>query len=149
MPQPIYVLNGPNLNLLGTREPEMYGRQSLGDIEAACAQRAKVHGLETVFRQTNQEGILVNWVQEARDNASALILNAGAYAHTSIALLDACRAFGKPVIEVHLSNIFRREHFRRRTYVSEGAVGVIVGFGPYSYLLAIDAIAALAKEIQK
>lgn len=148
MPQPIYVLNGPNLNLLGAREPEVYGRQSLADIENAVAARAKSHNLETVFRQTNQEGILVNWVQEARDNASALILNAGAYAHTSIALLDACRAFGKPVIEVHLSNIFRREHFRRRTYISEGALGVIVGFGPQSYLLAIDAIAALGKDLK-
>ena len=148
MPQPIYVLNGPNLNLLGAREPEVYGRQSLADIETAVAARAKVHGLETVFRQTNQEGILVNWVQEARDNASALILTAGAYAHTSIALLDACRAFGKPVIEVHLSNIFRREHFRRRTYISEGALGVIVGFGPQSYLLAIDALAAMGKDLK-
>jgi len=148
MPQPIYVLNGPNLNLLGAREPEVYGRQSLADIETAVAARAKAHGLETVFRQTNQEGILVNWVQEARDNASALILNAGAYAHTSIALLDACRAFGKPVIEVHLSNIFRREHFRRRTYISEGALGVIVGFGPQSYLLAIDALAAMGKDLK-
>jgi len=148
MPQPIYVLNGPNLNLLGARETEIYGRQSLADIETAVAARAKSHGLETVFRQTNQEGILVNWVQEARDNASALILNAGAYAHTSIALLDACRAFGKPVIEVHLSNIFRREHFRRRTYISEGALGVIVGFGPQSYLLAIDALAAMGKDLK-
>ena len=148
MPQPIYVLNGPNLNLLGARETEIYGRQSLADIETAVAARAKAHGLETVFRQTNQEGILVNWVQEARDNASALILNAGAYAHTSIALLDACRAFGKPVIEVHLSNIFRREHFRRRTYISEGALGVIVGFGPQSYLLAIDALAAMGKDLK-
>jgi 3-dehydroquinate dehydratase-2 len=149
MAQPIYVLNGPNLNLLGVREIEVYGRHSLADIEAAVAARAKTHGFETVFRQTNQEGILVNWVQEARDNASALILNAGAYAHTSIALLDACRALGKPVIEVHLSNIFRREHFRRRTYISEGALGVIVGFGTHSYLLAVDAVAALGKELTK
>ena len=148
MPQPIYVLNGPNLNLIGSREPEVYGRNSLADIEAIVTARAKTHGLEVVFRQTNQEGILVNWVQEARDNASALILNAGAYAHTSIALLDACRAFGKPVIEVHLSNIFRREHFRRRTYISEAALGVIVGFGPHSYVLALDALAALGKDLK-
>ncbi len=149
MAQPIYVLNGPNLNLLGSREPELYGRHSLADIEAACAARAKSHGLETVFRQSNQEGILVNWVQEARDNASGLILNAGAYAHTSIALMDACRSFGKPVIEVHLSNIFRREHFRRRTYISEAAVGVICGFGAHGYLLAIDALASAGKDLPK
>lgn len=149
MAQPIYVLNGPNLNLLGSREPELYGRHSLADIEAAVAARAKTYGLETVFRQSNQEGILVNWVQEARDNAMGLILNAGAYAHTSIALMDACRSLGKPVIEVHLSNIFRREHFRRRTYISEVAVGVICGFGAHGYLLAIDALATAGKDLPK
>jgi 3-dehydroquinate dehydratase II len=149
MAQPIYVLNGPNLNLLGSRELEVYGRHTLADIEAAVAARAKSHGLETVFRQSNQEGILVNWVQEARDNASGLILNAGAYAHTSIALMDACRAIGKPVIEVHLSNIFRREHFRRRTFISEMCLGVICGFGALGYLLAVDALAALSKELPK
>lgn len=146
MAQSIYVLNGPNLNLLGSREPEVYGRQTLADIEAVVAARAKSHGLESVFRQSNQEGILVNWVQEARDNALGLILNAGGYSHTSIALLDACRAFGKPVIEVHLSNIFRREHYRRRTYISEVAVGVICGFGATGYLLAVDALAALKDQ---
>jgi 3-dehydroquinate dehydratase-2 len=149
MAQPIYVLNGPNLNLLGSREPELYGRHSLADIEAAVAARAKTHGFETVFRQSNQEGILVNWVQEARDNASGLILNAGAYAHTSIALMDACRGIGKPVIEVHLSNIFRREHFRRRTYISEAAVGVICGFGAHGYLMAVDALATAGKDLPK
>jgi len=149
MAQPIYVLNGPNLNLIGTREPELYGRHTLADIEQAVAARAKSHGLESVFRQSNQEGILVNWVQEARDNAMGLILNAGAYAHTSIALMDACRALAKPVVEVHLSNIFRREHFRRRTTISEACHGVIVGFGAQGYLLAVDALAAMAKELQK
>ena len=113
------------------------------------AARAKNHGYETVFRQSNQEGILVNWVQEARDNASGLILNAGAYAHTSIALMDACRSLGKPVIEVHLSNIFRREHFRRRTYISEVAVGVICGFGAHGYLMAVDALATAGKDLPK
>ncbi len=149
MAQPIYVLNGPNLNLLGSRELEFYGRHTLAEIEAAVAARAKAHGLETVFRQSNQEGILVNWVQEVRDNALGLILNAGAYAHTSIALMDAARATGKPVIEVHLSNIFRREHFRRRTFISEMSLGVICGFGALGYLLAVDALAALGKELPK
>jgi 3-dehydroquinate dehydratase-2 len=140
---PIYVLNGPNLNLLGLREPEVYGRDTLADIERAVVKRARKHALEVVFRQTNGEGTLIDWVQEARQKASGVILNAGGYSHTSVALLDACRAYEGPIIEVHLSNPFRREAYRRHSYVSEAARGVICGLGMSGYLLAIDAIAEL------
>lgn len=141
--KPIYVLNGPNLNLLGVREPEIYGRETLADIEKACAARAAGHGLATVFRQSNQEGELVDWLHEARDKACAVILNAGAYTHTSVALLDAIKAAGLPVIETHLSNPTAREDFRRHSYVGMGAAGVVSGFGAFSYQLAIDAVAHL------
>lgn len=146
MPLPIYVLNGPTLNLLGTREPEIYGRTSLADIERQVTARAKDHGLDVVFRQSNHEGVLVDWVHEARDKASGLILNAAAYTHTSIALLDALRALAIPAIEVHLSNPYRRERYRRHSYISEGASGVICGFKETGYLLAVDALATLIKD---
>jgi 3-dehydroquinate dehydratase-2 len=142
---PIYVLNGPNLNLLGSREPEIYGTLTLKDIEKKVKERAQAFGWKTVFRQSNREGELVDWIQEARDRALGVVLNAGAYSHTSIALLDACRALGKPLVEVHLSNPYRREHFRRRSYISEAAHGVICGFGGNSYLLAVDALSELVK----
>jgi 3-dehydroquinate dehydratase-2 len=146
MPKPIFVLNGPNLNLLGTREPEIYGRGTLADIEAACAARASALGLAIEFRQSNIEGQLVDWLHEAKDKAGAVVLNAGAYTHTSIALHDAIKAIGVPVIETHLSNPAAREPFRHISHISTAAVGVIAGFGAQSYLLAIEAAAGLIKE---
>lgn len=146
--KPIYVLNGPNLNLLGTREPEIYGRSTLADIEAACAKRAQAFDRNIVFRQSNIEGELVTWLHEARDKASAVVLNAGAYSHTSIALHDAIKAIGIPVIETHLSNPAAREDFRHVSFIATAAKGVIAGFGVNSYLLAIEAAAMLAQEGQ-
>lgn len=146
--KPIYVLNGPNLNLLGSREPEIYGRVTLAEIEEACADRAKQLGWEVVFRQSNIEGELVDWLQEARDKAAAIVLNAGAYTHTSVALHDAIKAIAVPVIETHLSNPAAREDFRHVSLVGQAAKGVIAGFGATSYLLAIEAAALLAQESQ-
>jgi 3-dehydroquinate dehydratase-2 len=140
---PVYVLNGPNLNLLGTREPEIYGRQTLRDIEKAVAARAKAHGLKIVFRQSNHEGVLVDWIQEARTKGSGIIINPAAYSHTSIALYDAFKAVDKPVIAVHLSNPHQREIFRHQDYVSLVAKGVICGLGATGYLLAVEAMAGL------
>lgn len=145
-PKPIYVLNGPNLNLLGVREPEVYGRATLAEIEAACAARAAQLGRTTVFRQSNVEGELVNWLQEAREKACAVILNAGGYTHTSVALHDAIKATGVPVIETHLSNPAAREEFRHVSLVGRAAKGVIAGFGATSYLLAIEAAHLHAQE---
>jgi 3-dehydroquinate dehydratase-2 len=144
-PLPIYVLNGPNLNLLGEREPEIYGRESLADIEAGVRAHARERGWDVVCRQSNREGELVDWIQEARTAASAVILNAGGYSHTSIALLDACRALAIPIVEVHLSNPFAREPYRRHSFVSEAAKGMICGFGASGYLLALDALANIVK----
>ena len=143
MIQPVYVLNGPNLNLLGSREPEIYGRATLRDIEKTVAARAKAHGLKTVFRQSNHEGQLVDWIQEARVKGSGVIINPGAYSHTSIAIYDAFKAVDKPVIAVHLSNPHQREVFRHQDFVSLVAKGVIVGLGATGYLLAVDAMAEL------
>lgn len=142
-PLPIYVLNGPNLNLLGLREPEIYGRTTLAEIGKLVAKRAKSHGLSVVFRQSNHEGELVDWIQEARTKAAGLIINGGAYSHTSLALHDALRALDKPLVEVHLSNPFGREPFRHHSQISPVAKGVIVGFGAQSYVLAVDALASL------
>lgn len=139
----IYVLNGPNLNLLGTREPDVYGRDTLDDVRALCERAAKANGVTIDFRQSNAEADLVNWVQEAREKASGLIVNAGAYTHTSVALLDALQAVQLPIVEVHLSNIFRRETFRHHSYVSMAATGVICGLGARGYALAIDALAGI------
>ncbi|MGZ8364635.1 MAG: type II 3-dehydroquinate dehydratase [Caulobacteraceae bacterium] len=144
MAKPIYVLNGPNLNLLGVRELEIYGRDTLADIEKLCAARADALGHTIVFRQTNHEGELIGWVQEARDSACAIVINPAGYGHTSIALLDALLACGVPVVECHLSNPATREEFRRWTYVSQAAKGVVSGFGAASYELAIEAAARLA-----
>ena len=143
---PVYVLNGPNLNLLGVREPEVYGRATLADIEKAVAARAKTHGLKTVFRQSNHEGMLVDWIQEARAKGSGVIANPGAYSHTSIAIYDAFKALDKPIIEVHLSNPQQREAFRHHDYVSQVAKGVIMGLGMSGYLYAVDAMAELIKK---
>jgi 3-dehydroquinate dehydratase-2 len=142
----IYVLNGPNLNLLGEREPEVYGRTTLAEIGQRVAAQAKTHGLATEFRQSNHEGELVDWLHEARANAAGVILNAGAYTHTSVALLDACRALDKPLIEVHLSNPYARERFRHRSFISQAATGVICGLGPDGYIAAIDALARYFKD---
>ena len=137
----ILVLNGPNLNLLGVREPKTYGSETLADIEEACLERAAALDLALDFRQSNHEGQLVDWIQEARESADGIIINAGAYSHTSIAILDALRACELPIIEVHLSNIFAREPYRHHSYISSVARGVICGFGAQSYILALDAIA--------
>ena len=142
----VFILNGPNLNLLGVRDPSIYGRDTLGDIEERCTARAASLDLEIDFRQTNHEGQLVDWIQEARESADGIILNAGAYTHTSVAALDALAAAGLPVIEVHLSNIFRRESFRHHSYVSLAATGVICGLGAQGYELALDAMARLIED---
>ena len=144
MPKPIYVLNGPNLNLLGSREPEIYGRETLDGVRRLCAARAAELGTAVEFRQTNHEGELIDWVQEARERGSALVINAAGYTHTSVALLDALRTLSIPVIEVHLSNPAARESYRRRSYVAEAASGTVSGFGALGYTLAIDAAATLA-----
>jgi 3-dehydroquinate dehydratase II len=141
MAKPIYVINGPNLNMLGLREPAIYGTDTLDDVRRKAEARAKTVGLTVDFRQSNIEGELVTWVQEARDKAAGIILNAGAYSHTSIALLDALQAAELPVIEVHLSNIFRREPYRQHSYISLGAKGVICGLGAKGYELALEAMA--------
>jgi 3-dehydroquinate dehydratase-2 len=139
MSKPIYVLNGPNLNLLGTREPDIYGRQSLDDVRLLCETRASAAGVRVVFHQSNHEGELIDWIQEASREARALVINPAAYGHTSIALLDALKTLAIPVIECHLSNPAAREDFRRTTYVSLAATGVVSGFGAASYELAIEA----------
>jgi 3-dehydroquinate dehydratase II len=139
----IFVLNGPNLNLLGKREPGLYGTGTLADIEKACTARGKALGLAVDFRQTNIEGVLVDWIQEAGEKAKGIIINPGAYTHTSVAIHDAIRGTGLPVIEVHLSNIFARERFRHHSYVSPVAKGVICGLGPLGYTLAIEALAPM------
>ena len=141
MAKPIYVLNGPNLNMLGLREPTVYGRESLADVEKRAQGRAKSLGLTIEFRQSNKEGELVDWIQEAREKAQGIIINPGAYSHTSIAILDALQAAELPAIEVHLSNIFRREPYRQHSYVSQAAKGVICGLGPKGYELALEAMA--------
>jgi 3-dehydroquinate dehydratase II len=140
----VFVLNGPNLNLLGTREPEVYGSETLDDIAGALQDRAKDLGLDIDMRQSNHEGHLIDWLHEANSaGARAVILNAGAFTHTSIALGDAVKAIAVPVIEVHLSNPQAREPYRRRSYVAPAARGTIVGFGSLGYLLALDAAARL------
>lgn len=139
MAKPIYILNGPNLNLLGTREPEIYGADTLADIEAACTQTAKTEGHTIVFKQSNIEGELVDMIQEARIEASALIINPAAYTHTSVAIHDALKTLDIPAIEIHLSQPAKRESFRRRSYVAEAVTGTISGFGANSYELGLQA----------
>ena len=145
----ILVLNGPNLNMLGTREPAIYGSETLKDVEARCLVRAKAHGLTIDFRQSNSEGELVGWIQQARAAAGGIVLNAGAYTHTSIAIADALRACGLPVVEVHLSNIYKRETFRHHSHVSAAADGTICGFGGHGYELAIEAISNIISTTKK
>jgi len=144
--KPIFILNGPNLNLLGEREPEIYGSDTLADIEAMCAKKASELGFSVDFRQTNSEGELITWIQEARGAASGIILNAASYTHTSVGLYDAIVASQIAVIEVHLSNPYKRETFRHTSYVSPAASGVICGLGASGYLMAIDGVANLANK---
>lgn len=141
MTRSVMILNGPNLNLLGTREPEIYGRVTLADIEVMCRRKADALGVEVDFRQSNGEGVLVDWIQEARARHVGIVINAGAYTHTSVAIPDALTAAGLPVVEVHLSNIFKREPFRHHSYISPVAVGMITGFGAVGYVLALEALA--------
>ena len=143
---PIYLVNGPNLNLLGTREPEIYGTTTLPEIEDKAVGRAATHGYGLVAKQSNKEGELVDFIQEARTKASGLVINAGAYTHTSIAIHDALKALSIPVVEVHISNPLARESFRHHSYVATAANGAITGVGPYGYLLAVDAIAHLIQH---
>lgn len=143
MAKPVYVLNGPNLNLLGKREPAVYGRDSLDDVATLAKTRATALKLAIDFRQSNHEGELIDWVQEAREQGSGIIINAGGLTHSSVALLDALLASELPVIEVHLSNIFRREAFRTHSYISLAATGVICGLGAKGYELALEAMANL------
>jgi 3-dehydroquinate dehydratase-2 len=142
----ILVLNGPNLNLLGSREPAIYGRETLDDIAVACRKHGESLGLAVEFRQTNREDELIGWVQQARSNAAGILINPAGYGHTSIALLDALLAVGLPIIEVHLSNIFARESFRHHSYVSRAARGVICGLGAQGYLLALSAMSELLQS---
>lgn len=140
----IFVLNGPNLNLLGLREPDIYGSDTLDDIAGACEDRARDLGFDVEFRQSNHEGHLIDWLHEANaDGAKAVILNPGGYTHTSVALHDAVKAISVPVIEVHLSNPHARESFRHTSYTAKAARGTIAGFGALSYMLALDAAAKL------
>lgn len=141
----ILILNGPNLNMLGKRQPEVYGRETLADIEAACIEHASLAGLDVEFRQSNHEGDLVDWIQGARGRAAGIILNAGAYTHTSVAILDALLSAEVTCVEVHLSNIHQREEFRHHSFVSKAAKGMICGFGSHGYILALDALARLIR----
>jgi 3-dehydroquinate dehydratase-2 len=143
MTSTILILNGPNLNLLGAREPEIYGSETLDDIQDRVEAKAAELGMQADFRQSNAEHQLVEWIQVAGGTAQGIILNAGAFTHTSVAILDALKAVGLPLIEVHLSNIFRREHFRQRSYISRAADGMVAGFGGDGYVLALEAMVGL------
>ncbi len=144
--KPVYILNGPNLNMLGKREPEIYGHLTLDDVKNSLEKHAKAQNFDIVFRQSNTEGQLVDWIQEAGINSSGLIINPAAYTHTSIAMLDAVLGVEIPTIEVHISNIFRREEFRHHSYISQGAVGVICGLGTKGYEVAFDALINIIKS---
>ena len=143
MSKTIYVLNGPNLNLLGKRQPEIYGRETMADVEALCVDEAKKHGFTIRYHQSNREYELIDWIHEARDNSAGIVINAGAFTHTSVAILDALNAYDGPVIEVHISNVHKREEFRHHSFISGRADGVIVGCGTQGYAFGIARIAAL------
>jgi 3-dehydroquinate dehydratase-2 len=143
MSKTIFVLNGPNLNMLGKREPGIYGGKTLADIEADCRVAADALGVDIDFRQSNHEGILVDWLHEAGDKAAGVAINAGAYTHTSIALHDAIRAISVPVVELHISNVHAREEFRHHSMIAPACKGVICGFGPTSYILALHALKSI------
>ncbi|NQV98145.1 MAG: type II 3-dehydroquinate dehydratase [Rhodospirillales bacterium] len=145
----VLILNGPNLNMLGLRQPEIYGAETLKDVQANCLTRAQALGLETDFRQSNLEGELVTWIQESRTNHDAIIINAGAYTHTSVAIMDALLVSELPVVEVHISNIHQREEFRHQSYISKVAYGIVVGFGTLGYEMALESLAQKLKSTQK
>ena len=145
MPRQILVLNGPNLNLLGQRQPEVYGRETLADVERACTALADELGVAVEFRQSNHEGQLIDWIHAARGTAAGIVITPAAYTHTSVALLDALSAFDGPVIEVHISNVHKREDFRHHSFVSLRADGVIAGCGTEGYLLALRRVASLTR----
>ena len=140
------ILNGPNLNLLGTRQPEVYGKTTLADVEALCREKAKTLGFDVAFEQSNHEGALIDLIHAAKGKHAGIVLNAGAYTHTSIALMDAIASVELPVVEVHLSNIHAREEFRHRSYIAPVALGQICGFGAQGYLMALDALKAHLKD---
>jgi 3-dehydroquinate dehydratase-2 len=142
----ILILNGPNLNLLGNREPEIYGHETLSDIEQQCRQHSKASDITIDFRQSNSEGELVDWLQGSIGIVDGIIINPAAYTHTSVAILDALKQVDCPIIELHLSNIFSRESFRQHSYISPVANGLICGFGAHGYLLAMDAISRLVSD---
>lgn len=143
--QTVFILNGPNLNLLGKRQPEIYGRETLADVEAACRALTEASGLGLRFMQSNAEHQIIDWIHEAREAAAGIIINPGAFTHTSIAILDALNAFEGPVLEVHISNVHKRESFRHHSYVSLRADGVIAGFGVEGYALATRRMATLLR----
>jgi 3-dehydroquinate dehydratase-2 len=143
MSQIVYVLNGPNLNLLGLREPHIYGHETLTDVESACRALGQELGLEIAFHQSNAEYQLIDWIHEARERAAAIVINPAAFTHTSVAILDALSACTCPIFEVHISNVHRRETFRHHSYVSRTATGVMAGFGTHGYLLALRQVAHL------
>lgn len=147
-PPTLFVLNGPNLNMLGRRQTAIYGSATLAEIDALCRERAATHRLAVSCRQSNHEGELIGWIHEARDAAFGIVINAGAFTHTSIAIHDALLAAEKPVVEVHLSNIFRREEFRQVSFIAKVAIGSICGFGPLGYAMAIDALARHLRTAQ-
>ncbi|MBK8439843.1 MAG: type II 3-dehydroquinate dehydratase [Rhodobacter sp.] len=142
----ILLLNGPNLNLLGQRQPEVYGHETLADVVAACTALGRDLGLEVVAKQSNHEGALVDYIHAAREGAAGIVINPGAYSHTSVAILDALNAFDGPVLEVHISNIHRREAFRHHSFVSSRAEGVVAGFGTEGYLMALRRMATLVAK---
>ncbi|OYU20139.1 MAG: type II 3-dehydroquinate dehydratase [Rhodobacteraceae bacterium PARR1] len=146
MPKPVYILNGPNLNLLGLRQPEIYGRETLDDVAEACGALAEDLGLTIRFLQSNHEGQLIDWIHEAREKASGIIINPAAYTHTSVAILDALHTFEGPVLEVHISNVHKREAFRHHSYASLRAEGVIAGFGTEGYQLALRRMRTLTTK---
>ena len=143
MSKTIYVLNGPNLNLLGKRQPEIYGRETMADVEALCVAEAKKHGFTIRYHQSNREYELIDWIHEARETSAGIVINAGAFTHTSVAILDALNAYDGPVIEVHISNVHKREEFRHHSFISGRADGIIVGCGTQGYAFGIARVAAL------
>lgn len=144
MPMLVYIINGPNLNLLGRRQPEIYGSETLADVERDCAALAAELGADTRFLQSNAEGQIIDWIHQAREDGAGIVINPAAYTHTSVAILDALNAFDGPVIEVHISNVHKREAFRHHSYVSLRADGVIAGCGTEGYRLALRRIVSLA-----
>lgn len=147
--KPVFVLNGPNLNMLGLREPETYGRETLVDIQRLCQAAGARLGLPVDFRQSNMEGELVSWIQAARTEACGIVINAAAYTHTSVAVHDAIKASDLPTVEVHLTNVYKREPFRHKSFVSGVAVGVICGFGSHGYELALEALSRIVTQTSK